>query len=156
MANILRLSPDLPISHIPEQDVTIPRLSDLLTSAVIEHETDEEGDLYANEGLEFPCWVRLDTERKLIVFLTYAEQQKTEAELREDVNLMNRQILSVQFHADEGRVWGQYVMTYDGGLNGRQFIKMLRRLVGAFRAGVSIKPSAKSEEDAGWVQTRTG
>ena len=35
-------------------------------------------------------------------------------------------------------IWGAYWMTFEGGLNVRQFVKMLRNFSGAFTAGISI------------------
>jgi hypothetical protein len=51
---------------------------------------------------------------------------------------MNTSIIGVQFHWHEKAVWGQFWLSYDGGLNVRQFIKLLRRFGGAFRAGIML------------------
>ncbi len=43
-----------------------------------------------------------------------------------------------QFSYFKNAIWGAYWMTYAGGLNVRQFVKMLRHFSGAFTAGISI------------------
>jgi Putative bacterial sensory transduction regulator len=151
MSNILRMVPDTPAAVIAEDEVTLSRLASLLEAAVIEFKIDGDGDLYATDGLEFPTWIQLIEDKKLIIFFTYirtddAEETDTQARAREDdlawVNTMNKKILAVQFYWDEPAVWGQYAMTYDGGLNVRQFIKMLRRFAGAFTAGLALERKA--------------
>ena len=54
------------------------------------------------------------------------------------VNDMNEKIAVAQFVYRRDAVWGSYWITYDGGLNVRQFIKMLRNFGGAFRAGLQL------------------
>ena len=50
---------------------------------------------------------------------------------------MNEKV-ALQFAYRRGAVWGSYWITHDGGLNVRQFIKMLRIFAGAFRAGLQL------------------
>lgn len=140
MAEILRLAPNIPTTLIAEDDVCIDRLASLLTTAVIDCEQDADGDLYAHEGLEFPAWISLREDKKLITFLTQISpdlaQRKT---IVGEVNSLNRSMMIVQFCWHEDRLWGQYWMTYDGGLDGRHFIKMLRRFSAAFVAGSGLR-----------------
>jgi hypothetical protein len=57
---------------IQEADITVERLRSLLETAVIDVEVDEEGDLYlTGSGVEFPIFVRLDSDRKMIQLFTY-------------------------------------------------------------------------------------
>ena len=48
-------------------------------------------------------------------------------------------------------LWGRYWLTYDGGLNVRHFIKMLRRFSGAFRTAVE---EMKQSQPSGRLATR--
>ena len=54
MSNVIPL---VSSTLVREEEVTIGRLSSLLTSCFIDHEEDEEGDLFLHEGLSFPIWV---------------------------------------------------------------------------------------------------
>ncbi len=46
----------------------------------------------------------------------------------EKVNELNGNLIMARFHCDEdGDIWAEYFMTYEGGLNVRQFVKLLRR-----------------------------
>lgn len=139
MSNVTFLSPTPASSAIPEDEVSSNRLASILTSAVIENEIDHEGDIYASDGLEFPMWISIDVERKLLCFFTYliVEDADTGPKLCPDaVNNLNATLAVVQFTAKNGRLWGHYWMTFDTALNPRQFVKMIRRFVGAFRVGI--------------------
>ncbi len=140
MGTITRLTPNMPAATISEDEVSIPRLASILEAAVIDFKIDTDGDLYASDGLEFPAWIQVTKEQKLITFFTYFKPQVVEEQdWLKWINDMNRTIVSVQFHWDEkGVVGGAHWMSYDGGLNVRQFIKMLRRFAGAFRAGLNL------------------
>ena len=61
MTNVVRFTPQIPALGlvINENEVTDARLASLLQSAVIDTQLDDEGDLYASDGLEFPCWVQI-------------------------------------------------------------------------------------------------
>jgi len=122
---------------IPEDHISIGRLSDLLNSAYIDHIIDDSGDIYVTDGVPFPVWISIDPDAKLILMSTFFEP---EAEVTIDwltkVNQLNTSIMVSQFSYAEGCLWGRYWITFNGGLNVRHFIKMLRRFAGAFRAGV--------------------
>ena len=69
MSNVVPLVP--PATHlIPEDQVTLQRLSDILDSSYCEHVIEEEGDIYVTEGVEIPLWLRIRAESKLIVMFT--------------------------------------------------------------------------------------
>ncbi len=143
MNNIVRLTPDTPATTIGECDVTTSRLASFLEAAVIDFSIDDDGDLYASDGLEFPAWIRVLSSKKLIMFFTYIEpdNDKDEGESEDwvaRVNRMNTSIIAAQFHWHEKAVWGRFWLSYDGGLNVRQFIKLLRRFGGAFKAGIML------------------
>lgn len=140
MSTILRLSPNTPAAVICEDEVTIARLMSFLDAAVIDAEIDEDGDIYASDGLVIPCWIDVLNEKKMISFFTYFTPESIEGQdWFELLNNMNKTIVFVQFSWNGKAVWGQYWMSYDGGLNVRQFIKMLRNFSEAFRAGIELE-----------------
>lgn len=146
MSTIARLSPNMPASTIGEDEVSIPRLASILESAVIDFIVDSDGDLYATDGLEFPAWIEVSKQKKLITFMTHMKISSVEnRDWLKRVNEMNRTFVGVQFHwDDQGVVGGSNWMSFDGGLNVRQFVKMLRRFTSAFRAGLSHEPDEAS------------
>jgi hypothetical protein len=132
MSNVVPIVP--PAIHlIPEDQVTLQRLSNILAATYIDHII-EDGDIYITDGVEFPLWLRIKSDAKLIVmFTTYdAETDIPPA----TVNTFNASTILPQFSTEGTVLWGRYWLTYDGGLNVRHFIKMLRRFGGAFRTAV--------------------
>jgi hypothetical protein len=111
---------------------------------------DRDGDLYVTDGLDFPSWVRLPEDEKLIIFVTY---QKIDDPDEEDwlarMNEVNHKTPLVQFHWCGNAIFGHYAMSYEGGLNGRQFIKMLRRFSSTFAHGALLACDNESEESDG-------
>jgi hypothetical protein len=137
MNKILRFTPDTPPAVIAEDEVTISRLASFLDAAFIDYTIDDDGDLYAKDGLEFPAWIDIDQDKKMIMFLTcISADEKVATDLMARVNEMNTSYVAVQFHLRGEVIWGHYWLSYDGGINVRQFIKMLRRFCSAFRAGI--------------------
>lgn len=136
MTNIQRLSPEPPSSKIEDAEVTANKLSSVLFAAVIESEVEDDGDIYATDGLNFPVWISIDTERKVLTFLTFLDPREGSGKVVETiVNELNSSMIWVQFYWHSDKIWGQCWMTFDGGLDPRQFIKVLRRFSGAFSAG---------------------
>jgi hypothetical protein len=133
MSNVVPLVP--PATHlIPEDQVTLQRLSDILDTTYCEHVIEDEGDIYVSDGVEIPLWLRIRTDGKLIVMFTcYDAETEVPSKL---LNHFNASIILPQFSLDGTVLWGRYWLTYDGGLNVRHFIKTLRRFSGAFRTAV--------------------
>ena len=133
MTNVVLLVP--PATHlIPEDQVTLQRLSNILDTTYCEHVIEDEGDIYVTEGVEIPLWLRIKPDAKLIVMFTCYD---VEAEIpTTTINHFNASIMLPQFSLDGTVLWGRYWLTYDGGLHVRHFIKMLRRFSGAFRTAV--------------------
>ena len=139
MSNIIPFLPGLSPLVIAEEEVTIPRLSSVLDAAFIDHEIDDDGDIYVTDGVDFPLWIGVISDRMLVVLFTYCSvDAKPAATWLARVNDMNEKIAVPQFAYRRDAVWGSYWITYDGGLNVRQFIKMLRNFGGAFRAGLQL------------------
>jgi hypothetical protein len=142
MTNIIPFIPDVTPATIAEDEVTITRLSGLLEAAFIDHTIDEDGDIYVTDGVDFPLWVQIDTDRKLLeLFTCCSVDDKQAANWVNRVNDMNRETMVSQFSYGRDAIWGHYWMTYDGGLSVRQFVKMLRAFSGAFQAGVLMLES---------------
>jgi hypothetical protein len=141
MSNIHRLSPEPVSSTIEEIALTTGRLASILTSAVIDNRVDEDGHLYATDGLAFPAWVEIDGDRKLICFFTYFALDDETDEIAPDdaariVNDLNASIILAQFNWKRDRLWGHHWMTFDTQIDARHFIKMLRAFSSAFVGGV--------------------
>lgn len=137
MTNLVRLAPSPINSIIAEEEVNISRLASILDSAVIEQSIDSDGDLYASDGLDFPAWVSINQNEKLIVFTTYFSHDYGLQGVINRANNANRKAPLVQFYWVSNRLWGNYWLTYDGGVDVKHFVKMLRRFSRAFRAGIA-------------------
>jgi Putative bacterial sensory transduction regulator len=138
MSNIIPFIPGVPPNIIPEEDVTIARLSGVLEAAFFEHQIDEDGQIYVSDGTEFPLWIELLSNRELLsLFTHWSLEDQREANWLVRVNQMNTSIMIPQFSCCRNSIWGGYWMTYAGGLNVRQFFKMLRSFSSAFVAGIS-------------------
>lgn len=136
MSNVTPFLPALTPQTIAEEQVSVARLSDLLNSAFLDHEIDDEC-LYVTDGVEFPIWIGVSDEVKLVDLFTYfAPEGEVPSDWVIRVNELNSTIMVPQFSIQQGALWGRYWMTYDGGLNVKHFIKMVRRFSGAFRVGV--------------------
>ena len=145
MSNIVRLTPQIPALVINENEVTVTRLASLLQSAVIDTQLDDDGDLYASDGLEFPCWVQIMQGKKLIAFSTFMGLEEDEGDdWSAQVNKMNTSIQGVQFQWAHNKIYGHHIISYDSGLNARQFVKMLRRFSSAFKAGIMLDQDEKT------------
>jgi hypothetical protein len=70
MNNVIPLLSGLTPSIIPEEEVTIERLSSVLDAAFIDHEVDDDGQIYVSAGVEFPLWTELLNKRELLSCFT--------------------------------------------------------------------------------------
>ncbi len=139
MKNIIPLTPHLSSAIIAEDEVTIGRLSALLETAFIDHIIDDDGDLYITDGVDFPLWVTVVTDRKLICLCTcYRIDDEPGHDWLSRVNDMNWNMMVAQFNYHPIAVTANYWMIYEDGLNVRQFIKMLRAFSSAFREGLML------------------
>ena len=136
MDNVLPFLP-LATQIIPEDQINTRRISDLLNSAYIDHATEQDGDLYVMDDVAFPLWLTVDHDTKLISMFTYIEPgNEVKFDWLNKINKLNADIMLPQFSYGDGCLQGRYWLTYDGGLNVRHLVKMLRRFAGAFRAAV--------------------
>ena len=138
MSNIVPFLPGVTPSIIPEDEVTISRLSGVLESAFMEHEIDDDGQIYVSDGTEFPLWIDVLKDPELLNFFTYwSVEKQRDADWVARANELNSHIMLPQFSYCRNSILGAYWMTYSGGLNVRQFVKMLRCFSSAFVAGLS-------------------
>ncbi len=113
---------------IPEDQVSVQRLSELLTRAFFTHEIDEDGDLLVTVD-RARMFVMLDEERKFIKFLlSYSITGGTEAQRNAYANRLNRNYIFASFFTTEDSVAGEYYLPYEGGVLAYQIIYALRRL----------------------------
>jgi hypothetical protein len=128
MTNVIPMNVDGPLLTISEDKVTLDELQRVLASIFIECERGD-GRLHVIDGLDDPCFVGIDYDRKFILFISSIEHKGPRPRVVEKVNELNGDLIMARFHCDDDRdaVWAEYFMTYDGGLNVRQFIKLLRR-----------------------------
>ena len=136
MSNVSPLHP-LTTTVVPEGQITVARVSAVLDSAFIDHQLEDDDDIYVTDVVTYPVWINLDRQSKLLMLVTYFEPEAGPiSNWLEKVNELNAKIVLPQFCYREGGLWGCYWLSYDGGLNVRHFIKLLRRFAEAFRSGV--------------------
>jgi len=140
MSNVVPFLSGLTPSIIPEAEVTISRLSAILEGAYIDFEIDESGDLFVTDGLEYPLWVTIVATGKLLYLLTCAEiDEDPEADWLSRINRMNETVTVTRFYRTDDAVWGDYFISFEGGLNIRQFVKMLRKFSAEFAGGLELR-----------------
>jgi len=129
--------------HVPgaqflqETEVTVERLRSLLETAVIDLEPDDDGDLYLTGGVDFPLWVHVDSDRKLLELFTYigkVTQDGATVTLR--LNDLNNRYVLGQFSLIDSAIYSRHIVSFDGGLLPRQFVKMVRRFSSSFREAI--------------------
>ena len=136
MDNVVPFFPSI-TQIISDDQINTRRISDLLNSAYIDHETEQDGALYVMDAVAFPLWLTVDHDTKLILMFTYIEPgNEVKFDWLDKVNTLNANIMLPQFSYRDGCMWGRYYLTYDGGLCVRHLIKMLRRFARAFRTAV--------------------
>lgn len=108
MSNVTPFIPSLSPQTIAEEQVSVARLSDVLQSAFLNHEIDD-GDLYITDGVEYPIWVAVEEEPKLVALFTYVTpEDPTPVEWLSRVNDLNSTIRVPQFSFQQDSVWGRY------------------------------------------------
>lgn len=146
-SNVQRLQLTPMSSKLAESDVTGTRLAGILAAAVIDTELDSNGVLEATEGLPHRVWICFD-DHKLLSFqseMSFPEELAQGVTL-EAINDLNGSCMLVQFYWEGPNLRGFYNMSYDGGLDPRQFVKMLRHFTMAFIAGyIELKSGVSNE-----------
>jgi hypothetical protein len=122
---------------IQEVEVTVERLRSILETAVIDVELDDESDLYLTGGIDFPMWVCVDPDRKTLELFAFIREVATDiptVALR--LNELNATFLLGQFHLIDDAIFSRHVVSFDGGLLPRQFVKTVRRFSGSLRGAI--------------------
>lgn len=123
-----------PVALIEEEQVSANRLKQVLDAAFIDSEIEPEGDLYISDGLDFPIWVSLDRDRKLInPYTCIGIRVQGDSQDFQLVNELNKKLIVVKFHVHDGALWGNTWITYDSGIFARQFVMSLRRFAKIFQ-----------------------
>lgn len=140
MSTVIHLDSNNPSSIISEADVTVNRLLAILSNALFDVELDDDNDIYVKDGLEFPVWIRLSPNDRLLQMFTYASTDDDKKVLSfADINQMNSSIVLPQFSLQGKNVYGNFWLSYETGLPIKQFVKLLRRFSGAFVAGMRLR-----------------
>lgn len=127
-------SPLPPLGLIEEGQVCTDRLKQVLDAAFIDCEVEPEGDLYISDGLDFPIWISLDRDRKLInAYTCIGIRMPAGDQDFKQVNELNKKLIVVKFHVHDGALWGNTWFTYDSGISARQFVTSLRRFAKIFQ-----------------------
>ncbi len=129
---------DLPPSSIvtPEEEVSIAWLLKLFERAFFTAAADGDGDIYITEGLEFPIWIRVLEEERLIRFFTFLQHDPEEHNpiTERSANHLNATILLTTFYVNQhepGRLYADYVLPYTHGVVNAQIVAAARRFAGA-------------------------
>jgi hypothetical protein len=107
---------------------------------MIDAEFDSVGELLVEDpAFSVPVWIEINPDRKLITPKTsdLAPPVNGQMEALRWVNAANEWLELVQFHFEQGKVWGYHWMSYDEGLSLRQFIKTLRCFDRNFKEGMT-------------------
>ena len=122
-----------------EDDVTTDALLALFRRAYLKAHVDGDGDIYITNGTDVPLWVRIDSEQRLIRFLTYTRRDIDQRPFTAaDANHVNATVVLPTFfvrsdHKD--RLCSHYVMSYVDGVIESHVIAAARRFAGASAYG---------------------
>jgi hypothetical protein len=121
------------MSITPEEDVTVEWLQTLFKEPYFTARIDQDGDLYITNGLDFPIWVTVERDPKMLRYFTYVrpgEQPLTEAAS----NFLNATVLIPSFHIrndQKDRFHAKYVLPYDGGVMDAHVVSAARAFAGS-------------------------
>ena len=119
-----------------EDEVSIDWLQRLFQRAYFTTEIDSDGDLYISDGLEFPIWVTLLEEQKLIRFFTFMRRDpKEHGPITEaSANYLNAVVLPLSFHvrkSEADKLHSAYVLSYTQCVVDAHVVEAARRFAGA-------------------------
>jgi len=121
---------------LDENKVSIESIRALFERAFFKAEIDSDGDICIIEGLEFPIWVSLDEEQRLIRMFTFVSWDvDAHPSITEDgVNHLNATIILPAFYIqndEPGKLCTHYFMSYSDGVIDSHIIHLARRFSGA-------------------------
>lgn len=121
-------------------EVSIENIKAILEAAFIGCKIDEDGDLYASEGIDFPVFIGVDNDRPFIKFFSYASfkdgETVDEAKANAFCNNINRKFYLITTYQHTGRVWFNYYMRHGGMVEPKILVDVLRRCGNTFRQAV--------------------
>jgi len=123
---------------INEDDVSTAALLQLFRRAFLKAKIDDDGDVYITDGLDFPIWVSVDTEQRLIRFFTFMEREEARPFTETAANYANATVVLPTFHVRcdrKDRLSSHYVMTFADGVIDTHVITAARRFAGASAYG---------------------
>src|SRR5829696_7778419 len=122
-------------SRILDQDeVTTDALLALFRRAFLTAHVDEDGDIYITDGLDFPIWVSVDTDQRLIRFFTFMRRDEDRPFTAAAANHVNATVVMPTFCVRrdyKDRLCSHYVMTFAEGVIDSHLITAARRFAGA-------------------------
>ncbi len=139
MGNVIPLARAGAPSTIPEREVTVEGLRRVLDAGYVDHELDDDGEIYVTE-FDFPFWIQIMSRHRLLKLTTFFPvDDQPEVDWTARVNVFNSRIEMAQFcYLDHG-VCCSYWMTYDGGLNPRQSLRQMRRFTAAVVSAITMQ-----------------
>ena len=121
-----------------EDDVSTEALLQLFRRAFLKAKIDDDGDVYITDGLDFPIWVAVDVEQRLIRFFTFMEREEDRPFTEAAANYANATVVLPTFHVRcdrKDRLSSHYVMTFADGVIDTHVITAARRFAGASAYG---------------------
>jgi hypothetical protein len=123
---------------IHEDDVSTDALLQLFRRAFLKAKIDDDGDVYITDGLDFPIWVAVDFEQRLIRFFTFMQREEARPFTEAAANYANATVVLPTFHVRcdrKDRLSSHYVMTFADGVIDTHVITAARRFAGASAYG---------------------
>ena len=112
---------------------------------MVDCEIDEDGDLMIHDESS-ELWVTVDDRLKFLLFFTYASLETVgEEEGIARANELNRSFILTRFSFGNGKLNADFAMSYCGGINVTQFIKVLRRFSAIFREALMTDNKALAD-----------
>ena len=122
-----------------EQEVTTHALLSLFRRAFLTAHVDDDGDIYITEGLDFPIWVSVDAEQRLIRYFTFMRRDAAQPPFTTAAaNHVNATVVMPTFYvrADHrDRLCSHYVVPFVDGVIDTHVITAARRFAGASAYG---------------------
>jgi len=120
-----------------EDEVSTPLLQ-LFHRAFLTAHIDDDGDLYITDGPDFPIWVSVDADQRLIRFFTFMQRDEGRPFTEAAANYANATVVLPTFHVRcdrKDRLSSHYVMTFVDGVIDTHVITAARRFAGASAYG---------------------
>jgi hypothetical protein len=138
---------------IAEEEVSAEKIKSLFDQAFFKAEIDADGDIYVEDGVDFPIWVNVDAERRTIKFTTWTSRDPSDggkqAYTERDSNHLNETVIVASFFVEETedrRLFGTYYISYRDGIIDSHVVNMARRFANAFVYGVRVLEEQVEEQ----------